>query len=139
MSVQHYPVSTWRGYDKLRRLPAGLLVIGDAMCSLNPMWGQGMTSSALLAMVLHVSGVLRRGSAAAPLQWRRQEVAPIWRGLDFSVAPADDWTRAPKRLVNRIADKVWSAAETGIVLTETFVRTIESLDPITIWIQGRPR
>ena len=139
VSVQHYPVSTWRRYDKVRRLPAGLLVLGDAMCSLNPVWGQGMTSSALQAAVLRqclVSGV--DDLQQAYFRGVAKKLAPIWRGnrlLDFSVAPADDWTRVPKRLVNRLTDKVWSAAETDIVLTETFVRTIELLDPITIWIQ----
>jgi len=30
---------------------------------------------------------------------------------------------------------VWSSAETDTVMTETFVRTIELLDPITVWLQ----
>jgi 2-polyprenyl-6-methoxyphenol hydroxylase-like FAD-dependent oxidoreductase len=139
VSVQHFPVSTWRRYDKLRRLPEGLLVLGDAMCSLNPVWGQGMTSAALQAAVLRkclVSGV--DDVQKAYFRGVAEKLTPIWRGnrlLDFSVAPADGWQRTPKRLINRITDKVWSAAESDIILTETFVRTIELLDPITIWLQ----
>ena len=137
--TQHYPVSTWRRYDKLRRLPDGLLVLGDAMCSLNPVWGQGMTSAALQAAVLRkylTTGVedLQRAYFGGVAK----KLAPIWRTnrlLDFSVAPADDWQRTPKRLVNRVTEKVWSSAETDTVMTETFVRTIELLDPITVWLQ----
>ncbi|HSN98969.1 MAG TPA: FAD-dependent monooxygenase [Candidatus Nanopelagicales bacterium] len=47
----------WRRYERAARLPEGLCVLGDALCSFNPIYGQGMTTGALAALTL--DGCLR--------------------------------------------------------------------------------
>ncbi len=48
-----FPESVWRHFGLLEDFPRGLLPIGDAICRLNPAYGQGMTVAFQEAVLLH--------------------------------------------------------------------------------------
>ena len=59
--------SIHRHYERLETFPSGLLVVGDAVCRFNPVWGQGMSVAAQEACAL--SRLLAiRASERGPLE-----------------------------------------------------------------------
>ena len=83
----HMPSSQWRRYDKMPQLPDGLLVCGDAICSVNPIYGQGMTVAALEAAALREC--LRGGGSDLPRRYFRASAKPI--GVAWQMVAAPTW------------------------------------------------
>lgn len=97
--VQHrLPSSQWRRYDKMRRFPDGLLVTGDAMCSFNPIYGQGMSVAGMEAVALR--SVLHHGDTALSRRYFAPRPSPSgWRGdwVPARILPSRRWLDAARR------------------------------------------
>lgn len=70
-----YPSQVRRRYQGLTRFPEGLLLSGDALCSFNPIYGQGMSVCALEALALR--DCLRKEAAGG---------GPLWKAFFNSAA-----------------------------------------------------
>jgi 2-polyprenyl-6-methoxyphenol hydroxylase-like FAD-dependent oxidoreductase len=78
-----FPTGLRRHYEKLRRFPPGLLVLGDALCSFNPVYGQGMSAASMYANALQAC--LQERAATG---WSLMD---LWRPFFRDVARAADW------------------------------------------------
>jgi 2-polyprenyl-6-methoxyphenol hydroxylase-like FAD-dependent oxidoreductase len=130
-----YPESRWRRYDKMRRFPAGLVVVGDAICSFNPIYGQGMTVAALEALALQ--RCLRRGEDGLARRYFRAAAKPIevaWRfavGGDLNLPEVEGPRPLSLRLTNRYVDRLQTAAESDIVVAEQLIKVLAFTDQPT--------
>lgn len=128
-----FPASVRRRYDELRSFPEGLLVIGDAVCSFNPVFGQGMTVAALEALALRESIGRRSGSWARRFfTASRPIVDAAW---DTSVAadlqlPGTPGRQSwPMRMVDRYVSRFQTAAHDDADLAAAFLRVINMMEP----------
>jgi 2-polyprenyl-6-methoxyphenol hydroxylase-like FAD-dependent oxidoreductase len=132
--VSHHrlPSSRWRRYDRARGLPEGFLAVGDAVCSFNPIYGQGMTVAAMEALVLR--DCLSRGADRLPQRFFRAAAKPIgqaWQltvGGDLSLPEVPGTPPLATRLLNGYVDRILRAAEHDIAAFEQFARVAWLVD-----------
>ena len=121
LSVVRYPASRRRYFEELSQLPGGYLALGDAICSFNPIYGQGMTCAALEAVELgRLLDGAGPGSVAVgselPARYYQQAakiVATPWQfatGGDFSYPETGGDRPRGVRLKNAYARRVQLAS-----------------------------
>ena len=127
----HFPFSRRRRYDKLRSFPHGLLAIGDAIASFNPMYGQGMSVAALEAVALRDQ--LAQGALDARRFFKRahriEDVAwKISTGGDLRFAEVEGKRTPDMKVMNAYLDRLMLAARTDPVLAAKFLRVAGFVD-----------
>ncbi|MFG2085373.1 FAD-dependent oxidoreductase [Spirillospora sp. NPDC048824] len=133
IAVHRYSSDLRNHYERVRGLPEGLIATGDALCSFNPIYAQGMTVACLEAEVLRrcldegPHGLTRRyfRSVAKALNdpWRMAVAA------DLSM-PEVEGRRSPAvKAMNAYVDRVQAAASRDADVAEQFFRVIGLLDP----------
>ncbi len=143
--VQHrFPSNQWRHYERLHDFPDGLLVLGDAVCSFNPIYGQGMTSAALQALTLK-DCLEHNADPLAPAFFRAaaKQVLVAWQGsagADLALPGVTGRASLPVRLGNRYVERVVAACEHDADVAEHFFRVISMVDaPTTLMRPGMLR
>lgn len=132
--VRHrFPHYQRRHYERLRRAPEGLLVVGDAVCSFNPVYGQGMSIAALEADALR--RLLGGGAAGLGRRHRRAVGKLVDVAWELSTSgdlrfPGVEGRRTPKvRLLNRYVAAVQAAGAVDPQVGIAFLRVITLIEP----------
>ncbi|MFN8527349.1 MAG: FAD-binding monooxygenase [Anaerolineae bacterium] len=138
--VFRFPADRRLRYERLKRFPAGYLVMGDAVAIVNPVYGQGMSGAALQAEVL--DRVMSR--KPRPDLWRAyfrgisKVIDRPWRltvGEDFRNPITEGKMPIGTRLLNRYVTMVQRATTRDPMVYRQFLKVMHLLEPATILIQ----
>jgi 2-polyprenyl-6-methoxyphenol hydroxylase-like FAD-dependent oxidoreductase len=130
-----YPANLRRRYERLTRFPAGYLVFGDAVCSFNPVYGQGMTVAAQEAALL--CQCLDAGDADLARRFFAAAAVAIDTPWDIAVGndlrhPQVQGPRSPKvRFINWYIGKLHMAARHDAKLAIAFLEVANLEAPPT--------
>lgn len=126
-----------RHYEKLNRFPPGLLVLGDALCSFNPVYGQGMSAASMYADVLQAClqervaigwsltdlwrMFFREAARAADRPWQ------LATGEDFRYSETTGTRGRALRFLHWYTSKVHAVASVSPQVTERFYEVMHLL------------
>ncbi|MEU8798621.1 FAD-dependent monooxygenase [Spirillospora sp. NPDC048819] len=133
IATHRYSSDLRNHYERVRSLPEGLVVTGDALCSFNPIYAQGMTVACLEAEVL--CRCLDAGPRGLTRRYFRAVAKALndpWRmavAADLSM-PEVEGRRGPAvKVMNAYVDRVQAAASRDADVAEQFFRVVGLLDP----------
>jgi 2-polyprenyl-6-methoxyphenol hydroxylase-like FAD-dependent oxidoreductase len=135
-----------RHYERLDRWPDRFIVLGDAVCASNPIYGQGMTLAALAAVTLQhclENFISKQGLAGVARRFQR-ELARV-NQIPWLIASSEDlrYPNASARphifltgLANWYVDRFMAAAPSSLTASRALIDTVNLLDPYALF---RPR
>lgn len=136
-----FAFSQRRRYERLKRFPAGFLVMGDALASFNPIYGQGMTVAACEALALDQA--LRQSAAAPARPFFRAAARAIdvpWQlavGADLALPGVPGPRPWPVRLVNAYVARLYRAAVVDSDVAAAFLKVVHLVaPPATLFAPG---
>ncbi|HEY0640005.1 MAG TPA: FAD-dependent monooxygenase [Pseudonocardiaceae bacterium] len=133
-----FPASQRRRYDKLSSMPGNFVVLGDAACSYNPLYGQGMGVAAIEGTTLREH--LRRGPLE-PLKFQRdiaKVIAAAWEvgaNGDLQFPQVEGKRTLKAKLGNAYNAKVIMAGMLDAEITNKFFRVACFIDPPTVLLR----
>jgi 2-polyprenyl-6-methoxyphenol hydroxylase-like FAD-dependent oxidoreductase len=149
ISVYKYSANRWRHYERMKRLPEGFIIMGDAVCNFNPVYGQGMSVAAIEAQTL--DRCLREqkmfagnnGVVGFTPRFQRaiaRDIKTSWllsTGEDLRYPGAEGKRSLSIRLLNRYMRRVIELAASDQRVAATVLRVRNLLRPLSTLFQPR--
>lgn len=130
-----FPANQRRRYERMKRFPAGFLAVGDAVCSFNPIYGQGMSvaasEAALLDECLRSPGpglaetFYKRAAKIVDIPW------VIATGEDLRYPQVAGKRPPGTKVVNRYLERLHAVAAKDPVVAGQFFQVLNLLAPPT--------
>ena len=129
-------------FEKLDRWPDRLVALGDAVCGFNPIYGQGMSVSAMAAVEL--GEMIKKGNGrltniAQSFQKRYPKIVePAWllaTSADLEWLGNDEATSLPERFAGWYMPKVLNAIPNDQEVHKTFIQVQNLIVPPTALFQ----
>jgi flavin-dependent dehydrogenase len=128
-----------RYFERLGDPPDGFIVLGDALCSFNPLYAQGMTVAAQQAMALREC--LREGRDDLPRRFYAR-AAPLidvaWQmstNADLNHPGVRGRRTLRTRLTNAYVHRCHLAAHADPAVARTFMRVANLVEPATVLLR----
>jgi 2-polyprenyl-6-methoxyphenol hydroxylase-like FAD-dependent oxidoreductase len=125
-----------RHYEKLNRWPDRLVALGDAVCGLNPIYGQGMSVSAMAAVTLGEMIGKENGRLTGIAQAFQKKypkiVEPAWllaTSSDLEWLGNNEATSLPERFAGWYMPKVLDAIPGDQLVHKTFIQVQNLIVP----------
>lgn len=131
-----------RHYEKLTRWPDRLVALGDAVCGFNPVYGQGMTVSAMAAVelgkMLAASGDNIPGIAQSFQKKYPKIVEPAWllaTSADLEWLGNKEATSLPEKFASWYMPKLLDTIPSDPLVHKTFIQVQNLIVPPTSLFQ----
>ena len=140
-TIYRFPAARRRRYERLARFPEGLVVLGDGLCSFNPVYGQGMSVAAVEAIILRDH--LKRGHRSSTGRLRSRLAGVVRTPWNMTTAadlaiPAVQGRRSPTvRAANTYISRVLAAAADDTSVGTAFVRVSGLIDQPSALLRPR--
>ncbi len=149
ITVYKYSANRWLHFERLSRLPEGFIVTGDAVCSFNPVYGQGMSIAAIEAKTLDTclreqqSGTGNSHPISFPQRFQRaiaREIRTPWMlstGEDLRYPGTEGHRSLGTRLFNWYTHRVIRLTASDLRVTAAFFRVQHLLKPLISLFEPR--
>lgn len=137
-----FPANRRYRYETLGRFPEGLIIIGDAIASFNPVYGQGMSIGILESVLIHHALVAGGMTELWPryIDGASDLVEIAWLmavGADFRFSQTSGDRPIGNGIFNRYLARLVQGAHSDAVLTDGFHRVIMLEAPPSILFTPR--
>jgi len=137
-SIFQVPQIIWRKFHQVINLPKGLLLIGDTLCRIDPVFGQGMSIAILEALALRKVLQNQNNSLRIPHAFHKRAakiISPIWSMViteDFRYKETIGKKPIMLPIMQWYARNVFLLSEKNQYIFNSFVKVMNLIQPSTI-------